>query len=245
MRIPIAAAVLVLLLAGCASATKMHGEQALGSRLVVNPEGPWNRIDLAIFGPADVWTMEGIPIDQLLVYPGIKNEQVVHGAGGPGKTFAFRSTMQPEEVVAMFEGMLTRDGSQFKLSRLEPVSFGGGKGFRFEYSVIRRADGVILSGLGYGAVSQGELFALLYHAPRLTFFPRHRGAVEQMARSAHIKQVDAATYQPDTAHEAQCARNPSLLVCQVDRAKPKADPARENRPANPECVRNPWASICR
>jgi hypothetical protein len=242
---PIAAAVLVLLLAACASATKMHGEQALGSRLVVNPEGPWNRIDLAIFGPAEVWTMEGIPVDQLLVYPGIRNEQVVHGTGGPGKTFAFRSTMQPEEVVAMFEGMLTRDGSQFKLSRLEPVSFGGGKGFRFEYSVIRRADGVVLSGLGYGTVSQGELFALLYHAPRLTFFPRHRGAVEQMARSVYIKQVDTATYKPDAGLEAQCARNPSHLVCQVDRTKPKTDPARANRAPNPECEKNPWISQCR
>ena len=245
MKTPIAVAVLVVLLAACASATKMHGEQALGSRLVVNPEGPWNRIDLAIFGPAEVWTMEGIPVDQLLVYPGIRNEQVVHGAGGSGKSFAFRSTMQPEEVVAMFEGVLTRDGSQFKLSRLEPVSFGGGRGFRFEYSVIRRADGVVLSGLGYGTVSQGELFALLYHAPRLTFFPRHRGAVEQMARSVYIKQVDSAKHQPDTAHQAQCARNPSLLVCQVDRTKKQADPARENRAPNPECLRNPWISQCR
>jgi hypothetical protein len=240
------AAVLVLLLAGCASATKMHGEHTLGSRLVVNPEGPWNRIDLAIFGPAEVWTMEGVPVDQLLVYPGIRDEQVVHGAGGPGKSFAFRSTMQPEEVVAMFEGMLTRDGSQFKLSRLEPVSFGGGKGFRFEYSVIRRADGVVLSGLGYGTVSQGELFALLYHAPRLTFFPRHRGAVEQMARSVQIRQVDKANYRPDPAAQAQCARNPSAPFCQVDRTKQQTDPAKDARTgARQECWKNPWTSVCR
>ena len=40
------------------------------------------------------------------------------------------------------------------------------------------------SGVGYGTVSKGELFALLYAAPRLGFFPRHKDKVEQIARSA-------------------------------------------------------------
>jgi hypothetical protein len=41
--------------------------------------------------------------------------------------------------------------------------------------------------VGFGAVSKGELFALLYHAPRLAFFPRHQPRVEQIARSARLK----------------------------------------------------------
>jgi hypothetical protein len=44
-----------------------------------------------------------------------------------------------------------------------------------------------MRGLGYGTVSKGELFAMLYTAPRLTFFARHRERVEQMARSATLK----------------------------------------------------------
>jgi hypothetical protein len=67
------------------------------------------------------------------------------------------------------------------------VSFGVEKGFRFEYSVVRRSDHAVLSGVGFGAVSKGELFALLYHAPRLAFFPRHQPRVEQIARSARLK----------------------------------------------------------
>jgi hypothetical protein len=95
--------------------------------------------------------------------------------------------MQPDQIVAMFEGMLTRDGSSFKLVKLEPATFGGEKGFRFEYSLIRRVDNVQLAGMGYAAVSKGELFALLYSAPRLTFFSRHQGRVDQIARSARLK----------------------------------------------------------
>ena len=36
-------------------------------------------------------------------------------------------------------------------------------------------------------VNQGELFALIYHAPRLTFFPRHQARVEAMAKAVMIK----------------------------------------------------------
>ena len=73
------------------------------------------------------------------------------------------------------------------MNKLEPVSFGGEKGFRFEYAIVRRVDNAQLSGVGYGVVSKGELFALLYHAPRLAFFPRHKEKVEEIARSARLK----------------------------------------------------------
>lgn len=189
MKLVLAALVLALA-AACATVEKVEtGERAVGERMLVTLEGPWNRVSVPGMGPAQVWTMEGLPIDQLLVYSGIKNEEKVHAGGGGagGKNFVFRSSMQPDEIVAMFEGMLTRDGSQFRLARLEPASFGGEKGFRFEYSIVRRIDNAQLSGVGYALVSKGELFALLYHAPRLAFFPRHQPRVEQIARSARVK----------------------------------------------------------
>ena len=67
------------------------------------------------------------------------------------------------------------------------VDFAGQKGFRFEYALTRKVDNVQLLGLGYGTVSKGELFAIVYTAPRLTFFARHRDRVEQIAKSARLK----------------------------------------------------------
>ena len=87
----------------------------------------------------------------------------------------------------LFRSVLALDGSQFQLTKLEPATFGGGKGFHFEYSLMRKVDGVTLSGMGYATVSKGELFALVYQAPRLTFFSRHKDRVEQIARSARVK----------------------------------------------------------
>jgi hypothetical protein len=177
---------LVLLLsAGCATVNKVEsGERKIGERLVVHLEGAWNHVDAPGIGPAQVWTMEGMPIDQLLIYSGLKDGEAIH-ATGRGKTFSFRASMQPDEIVSLFEGMLTRDGSSFKLGKLEPVPFGE-RGFRFEYTLIRKVDNVELSGMGYGTVSQGQLFVILYSAPRLTFYPRHQARVEQMARSARL-----------------------------------------------------------
>ncbi len=182
----------LLVLAGCVAMAKVEtGDKKIGDRLVVTLDSAWNQVNL--LGPAQTWTMEGLPVDQLLLYSGLKDGEAIHaervgGTGAQKKSFKFRSSMQPDEITALFEGMLTRDGSRFKLSKLEPVTFGGNKGFRFEYSLIRKLDNVQLAGLGYGTVSKGELFAIVYMAPRLAFFPRHVAKVEQIARSAVVKE---------------------------------------------------------
>lgn len=187
-----AIAVLLISLTGCVSVAKVErGDRAVGARLGVHIDGAWNHINAPGLGPAEIWTMEGLPVDQLLLYSGIQDGQALHATGGVGqgarKSFDFRSKMQPDEIANLFEGMFTRDGSSFKLVKLEPFAFGGNKGFRFEYSLARKIDNVQLSGVGYGTVSKGELFAIVYMAPRLTFFARHAPRVEQIARSARVK----------------------------------------------------------
>jgi hypothetical protein len=180
-----------LLLGACASIKKVEsGANTLGERMSITVDGNWNHLDFSGLKPAHVWTMEGIAIDELLVYPGISDGQAMHpefSANSKKKDFTFRKTMQTEEIVSMFEGVLSRDGSTFKLRKVEPFAFGGKKGFRFDYERVRKMDGVRLQGIGFGAVDKGELFALVYEAPRLTFFPRHQARVEAIAKAVTIK----------------------------------------------------------
>jgi len=176
-------------LSGCATVNKMEsGNQNIGERMSLTLEGAWNHVALPGQGPGQTWTMEGLPVDTLLIYSGLKDGEAIHrpNAGGQ-KSFNFRASMQPDEIVGLFEGFLALDGSQFQLTKLELATFGGEKGFHFEYSLVRKVDGVTLSGMGYGTVSKGELLALVYQAPRLTFFSRHKDRVEQIARSARVK----------------------------------------------------------
>ena len=185
----------VLALSGCVSVEKVEsGSKTLGERMTVTLEGAWNQLNAPGLGPAQVWTMEGTLVDQLLLYSGLPDNEAVHATGGTQqpdgerKTFRFRSTMGGDEIASLFQGMLTRDGSRYTLEKLEPMDFGGVKGFRFEFVLIRKLDNVRLLGRGYGAVSKGQLFAMLYMAPRLTFFARHSARVENIARSARIRE---------------------------------------------------------
>ncbi|MCX7163037.1 MAG: hypothetical protein NT083_08355 [Rhodocyclales bacterium] len=182
---------LALLLTACASIRKVEsGANLVNERLSLNVDGSWNHLDFPGIKPAQVWTMEGITIDELLVYSGIRDGQAMHPespVGSKQKNFVFRKTMQIEEIVSMLEGVLSRDGSTFKLIKLEPYAFGGRKGFRFEYERIRKIDNVQMRGVGFGAIDKDELFALVYQAPRLTFFPRHQPRIEAIAKTVSIK----------------------------------------------------------
>ena len=178
---------LLVSLAACVTpaVTMQSGEQALGDRLVIQLEGPWNRVRTT--GPAQQWTMEGLPIDDLYIYSGLKDGEAIHAVSGSAKPFVFHSAMRSDEIISLFEGMLTRDGSTFQLAKSEPATFGGVKGYHFEFKLVRKVDSVELLGLGYGAVSNGELFSIVYVAPKMTFFSQHQGQVENIARDARIK----------------------------------------------------------
>jgi len=183
--------VLLLMLSGCVSIAKIEsGDRAVGERMTVHIDGAWNHVNAPGIGPAELWTMEGTPVDQLLLYSGIKDGQAIHadtgGARGK-KDFNFRADMQPDEIASLFEGMLTRDGSRYRLVKLEPANYSGLRGFRFEYALVRKIDNVQLSGVGFAAVSKSELFAVLYMAPRLVFYPRHIARVEHIGKSMRVK----------------------------------------------------------
>ena len=109
MRV-VLALLLLLVLAGCVSVAKIEtGEHAVGERMSVTLDSAWNKISVPGQGPEESWTMEGMWVDKLLFYSGIKNDQLMHaeprtvGSGPPPKSYRFKSTMQPDEIVSMFE----------------------------------------------------------------------------------------------------------------------------------------------
>lgn len=180
-----------LVLAGCATVTKVDsGEQVIANRMVVKLDGPWNKFESFAAFPVPTWTVEGMTVDRLQFFVGIKDGQPLvrlTGEAASKRPLIFKSTMQPDEIAALFQSMLTVDGSSFTLSKLEPATFLGGPGFRFNFALVRRIDDVRLSGMVYARVVNGELMAILYQAPRLGFYPRYEAQVEKMAQSATLR----------------------------------------------------------
>ncbi|HYA65141.1 MAG TPA: hypothetical protein VEE84_00530 [Burkholderiaceae bacterium] len=180
---------LCVTLAGCAAMGKIEsGEQVVSDQLVVSLDGPWNQFNRGVDVPT--WTVEGLAVDQLRFFIGIKDGDPIakrpKGASEQ-RPLTFHSTMKAHEVVALFQGLYTQDGSTFTLDGIEPVTFIGESGFKYTYTVLRRSDDVRLSGVGYGAVHNGELTVIDYSAPRLGFFPRYKDQIERMSLGAHLR----------------------------------------------------------
>lgn len=122
-------------------------------------------------------------------YTDIKDGQTFGPSNTPKgrQPVIFKASMQPADIVAMFQSLQTQDGSSFTLDKLEPAAFLDGQGFRFEYSTVRKVDEVPLKGVAYGRVRGGELFLVSYSAPRLVFFPRHQPRVEALIKSVSLR----------------------------------------------------------
>lgn len=181
---------IVMLAAGCAAPiSKVEtGQAVVRERLAVQVDEAWNRFDRGLADDTPTWTQEGFSVDALRFYVGIKDGQPIAPAlnGSKAVPLTFKSGMQAEEIVALFQSLNTRDGSTFQMQKLEPAEFVGSKGFRFEYTVVRKTDDVRLAGVAYGAVRLGELFLISYSAPRLGFFAKHSARVEAMAKGASV-----------------------------------------------------------
>lgn len=180
-----------LALAGCAAIQKVEvGEVTVKERLAVTVDTPWNQFASGMGDNTPTWTKEGITIDALQFYVGIHDGALLAPQPKDQKGVAplvFKSSMQAEQVVALFQSLKTLDGSAFTLEKIAPAEFVGAKGFRFEYTLTRKVDDVRLQGVGWGAIKNGELFLLNYAAPRLRFFGAYLPQAEAIARSARVK----------------------------------------------------------
>jgi hypothetical protein len=74
-----------------------------------------------------------------------------------------------------------------RLTRVEPAQFAGEKGLRFEFTLARRSDDLVLHGVGWVAVHKDELYAATFVAPRASFFPRLLPMAEAVVKTARIR----------------------------------------------------------
>lgn len=185
-----AVVMLSLVLGACANVvTRVNtGEAVIGERLVVPVDEGWNQLPAQGSGYAALWTIDGLPIDQLTFYVGIKDgAPIAPTPGNSQRPLTFKASMQPHEMVALFESLYTRDGSTFTLERLDAVDFLGQRGWRARFTVVRKFDEVKLGGSLWGTVRDGQLHAMAFLAPSHAFYPRLLPRVEKVASAARLR----------------------------------------------------------
>lgn len=190
-RLAIALTATTLLAAGCAQVSHVaSGEVTIKERLTVTVDKAWNQFEGGAGDGTPTWTQDGITVDALRFYVGLKDGALI--APTPSepkgqKPLAFKAGMGTSEIVGLFEGLYSRGGSSFTLDKVEPAAFAGQPGFRFDFSSIRNGDDVRLRGTAWGAVRNGELTVITYTAPRMAFFDRHAASAAAIAKSARLR----------------------------------------------------------
>jgi hypothetical protein len=177
-------------LAGCAQLSHVaSGNVTVKQRLQVTVDRPWNQFERVGNDQTPTWTQEGIHVDALRFYVALKDGELIAPTPNEPKgqqPLAFKASMQPNDILALFESYYSRGGSTFSLEKVTPATFMGQPGFSFEFSTVRKSDEVRLRGIGWGAVRNGELYLITYTAPRLAFFPRGVIGAEAIAKSARL-----------------------------------------------------------
>jgi len=192
---PWLAAAALCALAGCAAQmVKVEpGQVTVKDALSLNTANAWNRFELGqqylsvAPGAAEVWTQDGITLDALAFFVGVTQGETLGRAISGKKLPQFRSTMTPGEIVELYEQMVTQDGSAFALKRVAPGRFGDQPGFRFEHTITRKSDNVLLKGVGQGAVVKGKLYLVAFTAPSIYYYDRYLPQVEPLMASARIR----------------------------------------------------------
>lgn len=192
---------LALALAACTTISRMDGEQVINDRLVVQVPGAWNKVsDPWDADPFDTWTQEGIPLDNLRFWGGLRPGQTlvsreVGFSRAPDakdrRTPTFRAGLGTENLVALFEQVYAHAGT-VTITKVEPAVFAGQKGVRFEFALARRSDDLDMQGVVWLAVRSDrtwgeELYAASFVAPKLSFYQRLLPMAEQVVRTAHIR----------------------------------------------------------
>jgi len=179
-----------LLLAACASffTAVGPGQVTVKERITVSTSSPWNRYDVSASDFGEMWTTDGLPLDNLWFYAGIPDGDPLKRTydSRQKKLPKFQATMTPNEVVEMMETYITSDGSTFKLERLTPVPLAGGPGFRFDFRTLRKHDELELRGVAFATIQRKKLYMMLYTAPATYYFKKNLARIEAIAGSLTI-----------------------------------------------------------
>lgn len=193
-------ALVALWLAGCASISKMEGEQVVNERLVVQVTSAWNRVDDRLSGdPYVTWTQEGVPLDHLRFWGGVRPGETLmtrpmlflRGDEKAPRLPTFKAGLRPEKLVSLFESLYATAGV-VTVTKVDPTLFAGQKGVRFEFTLVRRRDDLPMRGVAWVAVRRSqaageELYAAAFVAPQLSFYERLLPLAEGVVKTARIR----------------------------------------------------------
>jgi hypothetical protein len=158
--------------------------------LAVTPPQNWNRWTSRPSNVGEVWTLDGVRLNELSFFAGVeKGDTLYYDQGMSDKPLpTFDPAMLQTEIVSFFESSnrLVLESSQFEIKKVEPAKLAGHDGVRFSYRYAAQGDGVMRSGEAVAAKIKEKLYLINFVAPEVYFFDRDIVSVRQLIASAKI-----------------------------------------------------------
>jgi hypothetical protein len=159
-------------------------------RMKITPESDWNRSSMRPSKRGESWTRDGISLNELTFYAGIKPGEPIfrQGYAQDQKLPKFKAEMLPTDLVEMFEASnrVLLQSSVFKVEVTEPTKLGKHTAVRFQYSYAVQAEDMPRKGEAVAAIVHGELYIVNFIAPSLYFFDRDITEVRKMVESVEL-----------------------------------------------------------
>jgi len=166
------------------------GAQSIGPDMTVSKTKAWVQIlpPHAPKGPDQVWTLDGLGLNALMIYGGVKDGQTLLKVQGEKKEQppAFTSGMDGLELQELVGATISRalaGGVAVEPLSLTPATFMGAPGFATEFA-FPNTDGLDMRGYAEGANIDGKLYLLLFVAPRIHYYAKDLEEVRAIAHSA-------------------------------------------------------------
>ncbi len=183
---------LLLLVAACAPYTLVPASSSDVANFRVDVDMPWNKANMLRVessAPLAVWTADAPSLNSIMFIGGVRDGgAVLRVSNDTDKSpLIFRSAMTPTEIVELWEATISKvNGATIaKGSNIQPVTFGGVPGFRFDFHFVTR-DEVDRTGLAYVAVKGDRLYMIFYSGTKLHHFQLRQANVQRMIESARI-----------------------------------------------------------
>ncbi len=189
-KLAIPAIMALIMLSGCAGVDLVQaGKPAdLGDGVSVTPSTGWAKIHGSFAGSNSILTIDGIGLDEVRYYMGVKAGQPIYEIAGVPKSQlgVYDAKMLPNDVMELLVANLVKEGAQdVHASALRPAKFGNVDGFLFDL-VFNTGEGLNMRGEALAGQRDGKLDLLLYTAPDEFYFAHRRPDVEQLFSTVHV-----------------------------------------------------------
>lgn len=158
--------------------------------LTVTPGQDWNRNSARPIKKGEVWTLDGVALNELYFVSGLAAGEVLYREVDKKNRPLpkWSASMQLTDIPEFLESSnrVVLGTSVFQVTGMEPMQLGGHEGVKFTFEYAVEGTSLIRRGVAAGSIVNGQLFLISFTAPSIHYFDRDRASVEAIMASARF-----------------------------------------------------------